>query len=72
MPPPKSTPPPDDPLRQARALARQHGMFVLERTDGPRTVLLLYRQQPAANILIATSRTPENFLRMVKRATRPH
>lgn len=55
-------------LREAKAKAKQHRMFVVEKPVGTGTEYVLYRILPDRNLRIGMSSTPAALRRLVSRS----
>lgn len=59
-------------IKEAKQIARDHGMFVAEKRHGDTTRYLLYRCAEPHNVLIGTRGTPEALRRLVARCADFH
>ena len=60
-------------LKEAKQIARDHGLFVIEKPDGRgNTAYLLYREHRPGNVYIGRRNTPEGIRRLVCKAANFH
>lgn len=64
-----SAPPDIGILREAKANAKKHGLFVVEKPIGTGTEYVLYRILPDRNLRVGKSTTPAALRRLVARAS---
>ena len=59
-------------LIEARQLARQHGLFIVEKRDPRGPFYLLYRPMPTTNVLIGRRSNPHALHTLVRKAATAH
>ena len=59
-------------LLEARQLAHQHGLFIVEKRDPHGPFYLLYRPMPTTSVLIGRRSNPQALHTLVRKAAATH
>lgn len=59
-------------LHEAKVIARDHGMFVVEKSSPKGTRYILYREQAPYNVCVGTRGTPDAIRALVCKAANFH
>lgn len=67
-----STRDPRQALKEAKQIAADHGLFVVEKQDKDRPFYLLYREMHTHNVLIGRRATPQSLRTLVCKVANFH
>lgn len=63
---------PSQKVKEAKQIAIDHGLFVVERPDANGIAFLLYRKQTPHNVFVGRRRSPDGIRELVCKAANFH